>query len=315
MAASLQTYIGYCERLSHEAAYVAGSQRYVEFEVDMADLHEDIYGRLDFCVTVPEVIDMVDLKYGIGIVVEAPNNVQLMYYAACLVHKLAKAGREFSAGTRVRITIVQPRAPHPEGPVRVWETTVADILVWVDDVLMPGIKATEDPDAAIVPGTHCRYCLARTRCPALNALAEEALDMEIMTGGDLLKLSNEELGERLQRFKPLNFLVKGMEDETYKRSMNGEEVPYFKLVQKRSDRVWAPEGEAALEKAFGDDRYAPQKVLSPAQVDKKPGGKSITKRHAYKPDTGLTLAPESDRRAAVRRSADDVFSDVPVPAD
>ena len=139
--------------------------------------------------------------------------------------------------------------------------------------------------------------------------------MEIMLGGDLLSLSDKDLGERLARFKPLTFLVKGMEDETYKRCMNGGEVPGFKLVPKRSDRVWKPGSEIALEEAYGDDMYVEQKVASPAMIDKKAGGKKLTKRYAYKPDTGLTLAPASDKRVAVRRSADDVFSDVPAPAD
>lgn len=315
MSAALETYIGFCNRLRDEHLNTSGCQEYIEFEVDMADLHPDIYGRLDYSITTPAVINMVDLKYGIGIVVEAPHNHQLMYYAACLVHKLARAGRQFEYDTPVRIIIVQPRAPHPEGPIRIWETTVQDVINWVDDVLMPAIKASEDPEAEIVTGEHCRYCLARTRCPALNALAEEIADMEIMLGGDLLSLSDKELGERLARFKPLSFLVKGMEDETYKRCMSGAEVPGFKLVPKRSDRVWKPGSEIVLEEAYGSEMYATQKVESPAQIDKKAGGKKITKRYAYKPDTGLTLAPASDKRVAVRRSADEVFTDIPVPAD
>ncbi len=313
MAAALEVYIGFCNRLRDEYLDTAGCQEYIEFEVDMADLHPDIYGRLDYSLTTPEVINMVDLKYGIGIVVEAPNNEQLMYYAACLVHKLARAGRQFAYDTPVRIIIVQPRAPHPDGPIRIWQTTVQEVIYWVDDVLMPAIKASEDPDAKIITGEHCRYCLARTRCPALNALAEEIADMEIMLGGDLLSLSDEELGERLARFKPLSFLVKGMEDETYMRSMNGKDIPGFKLVPKRSDRVWKPGTEIVLEEAYGDDMYEGRKVCSPAQIAKKAGGKKIAKRYAYKPDTGLTLAPASDKRVAVRRSADDAFSDVVLP--
>ena len=238
-----------------------------------------------------------------------------MYYAACLIRKLLLAGRPFGPDTLVRLIIVQPRAPHREGPIRIWEVRVHEVIDWVQDTLMPGIKETENPDAALVTGDHCRYCLARTRCPALNALAEEATDMKIMLGGDLLSLSDKDLGERLARFKPLTFLVKGMEDETYKRCMNGAEVPHFKLVPKRSDRVWKRGSEIALEEAYGMDMYAEVMVCSPAMIDKKAGGKKITKRYAYKPDTGLTLAPASDTRVAVRRSADDVFSDVPVPAD
>ena len=182
MCSALETYIGFCNRLREKHLNTTGCQVYVEFEVDMTNLHPDIYGRLDFSITTPAVINMVDLKYGIGIVVEAPNNVQLMYYAACLVHKLAGLGRHFEYDTKVRIIIVQPRAPHPEGPIRIWETTVQDIIYWTDDVLMPGIAATEKDDAPLVPGDYCRYCLARTRCPALNALAEEIADMEIMLG-------------------------------------------------------------------------------------------------------------------------------------
>ena len=54
--------------------------------------------------------------------------------------------------------------------------------------------------------------------------------------------------------------------------------------------------ESALDAKYGEKAYEPAALKSPAQIEKLPGGKALIAKLAYKPDTGITLAPEDDNR-------------------
>ncbi len=89
-------------------------------------------------------------------------------------------------------------------------------------------------------------------------------------------------------------------------------MPGWKIVHKKANRVWKEGAEAAVVASIGEDAAYTRKFRSPPQVEKLGKvGKALAKEHAYKPETGLTLAPESDRREAVApRTVQEVFGDI-----
>jgi len=113
-------------------------------------------------------IDIVDLKYGFGIVEN--TSAQLRVYAAGALNKFG-AGADIEA---VSVTIVQPRAPHPDGPVRTATFSVAELMDFEFDVL----SAVDEirTGGEFVAGTHCKYCkVGRAgRCPRQNDEAQAA---------------------------------------------------------------------------------------------------------------------------------------------
>src|SRR3546814_2449740 len=110
-----------------------------------------------------------DLKYGRGVPVEVERNSQELYYG--LGATMAEPGRLVNT---VELVIVQPRAPHRDGPVRRWETTGMELPDWAVE-LVDAAKRTARPDAPMNTGEWCKSC---TAAPTRQALSQKAMDVE-----------------------------------------------------------------------------------------------------------------------------------------
>jgi len=278
----------------------------VEVSFDLSDIREDMYGTSDIVMLMPKwgMVRVYDYKHGVGIGVDVVRNGQLMYYAVGALHHLGRQGASFET---VELVIVQPRNDHYMGPVRRWRTSYDDLAEWLETELIPAVDRTKDPDAPLVEGDHCRFCPARSFCPRLLELAREALKM-----GDTVKpLTDTELAEWLEKRQALRHFLNAIDDEGYTRLTKGHQVPGYKLVPKRGNRIWKDGAEAELRKALGDKAFSKPALKSPAQVEKLKGGSDITASFAYKPETGLTMVPATDTRPEVKaQQAADVFKDL-----
>lgn len=283
----------------------------IEQEFSLAPLgHPDAFGTADAVVIFPAwgLLRVYDFKYGAGIVVEAENNGQLRYYAVGVLHSLlpARAGMI----KQVEVTIVQPRAEHRDGPVRREKLTVEQLNKWVETDLLPAIVRTRDPNAPLVEGPHCRFCEAKTLCPVLDTLQTQLAQLgardPVKEAG---KLEDWELSERLARIAPVEMYVKALKDEAFVRLQRGTVLPGWKLVPKKANRVLKDGGAEAAVKKWGDDALTEPELKSPAQLEKLPGGKEWTAAWAFKPDAGLSLAPDTDKRESVRvRTPKEIFA-------
>jgi len=135
-----------------------------------------LFGTLDAgmfeCAT--GTLEIVDYKSGTGVTVSVTANPQLLFYAAGVFGEIAPVWREWVR--KIKLTIVQPDA-RSGAPVTSWETSVVDLLLWVDEVLVPGVRACEDPGAPFNPGSWCRWCPVSHHCPAIHqAQIEKARD-------------------------------------------------------------------------------------------------------------------------------------------
>src|SRR5690606_12070263 len=77
----------------------------------------------------------------------------------------------------ITITIVQPRAYHPDGSIRSETMPVEELLAFSVE-LMDAARETLKPDAALQVGDHCRFCKAKPICPAYRAEAERVAMVE-----------------------------------------------------------------------------------------------------------------------------------------
>jgi hypothetical protein len=101
-----------------------------------------------------ETLEIVDYKNGAGVLVSPVENPQLLYYAAGVMLQLPRAQRELVQV--IKLTIVQPHAAGV-APIRSWEISPVDLLLWIDDVLVPGVDACAKPDAPLNAGKWCRF--------------------------------------------------------------------------------------------------------------------------------------------------------------
>lgn len=246
-----------------------------------------LYGTSDVVLHVPHtLLHIMDFKYGAYITVE-PDESQLIYYAYLAILLLKYEGV-------VTLTIIQPRAFHPDGPVRSVQMHSDEILEWGEKQLIPALRRTEDDKALLHVGDWCRFCPANTSgmCPALNKTVTD-IDTSVDTAG----ITDAALAEMLTKAPVIRKFLSNIEAEAFSRAKRGIKIEGYKLAKRRADRIFRGEAESELVEVYGEDAYE-KKLKTPAAIEKMPGGKDIVSRHAFSPDTGLTLVPVSDKRKA-----------------
>lgn len=284
-----------------------GGTGWTELPFHCPSIHELFYGRSDYTYLKRRVLDVWDYKHGIGIVVEAPHNPQLMYYAAGVLESMDL----WDKVDVVRLHIVQPRGWHIDGQHRYWETTPDVIVEWLEDKCIPAMElALVSRDT--VAGLHCRFCAARqAQCPAiLEAMAEYQRLVIMADRRGAEALTNEQLGALLALHELGKIVGKAAYKTAYHRLATGVDVPNAKLVRARKNRVFKDGAKEAAIEQFGNRAMTEPDVKSPAQIDEMPGGKAFTARWAFKPEGGTTVALASDSRRAVKRGARSLFKPV-----
>jgi len=212
----------------------------VEKSFDLDTLHEGLYGTNDCCLISRDKITIYDYKHGKGIPVEVGENKQLLYYAlgAMLNYK--------NVIFEIELVIVQPRAFHKDGPVRRWSLSVKELFLFSEHLQAAAIR-TEEKDAPLVTGKHCRFCPAKAICPEQEKLLRNATDhdfQEILPSSkvldsktlDLQKLINiKASGDQIREF------LSAIDDHLFHMKLSGKDVPGYKLVKKRGVRKWKDE--------------------------------------------------------------------------
>lgn len=316
------------EMLDHVMVYVArvvqivaqygGREKawvYLEMHVSLKDLvREGMFGTSDVVIDVPGdgILYVIDFKYGywpVHLVVEGELNSQLMYYAAGALDKFKWRHK------MVVLEVVQPRSQDVES-VQSHGLHPDQVRAWADDVLYPAALATDATDAPLVPGEHCRFCDALSRCPAIEG---EAMDVAVSDFAELAAPpavpDNPRRLAKVLRWKPvLEAWLRECEAEALATMERGEDVPGFKLVAKRSNRKWPTEDPLKLYKMLKkagvkmsrvDDIMAEPKLLSPAQLEKEFAKfKDEINEVAEKPDRGHSVAAESNVRGAADPASD-----------
>jgi len=256
--------------------------------------HSDhCWGRLDVAIHCPEVLEIIDYKYGKGVKVSAKDNPQLRIYALAMIRTFAYKPE------KIRLSIYQPRADE-KNPMDTEEITTGELENWNRKVLLPAIKRTEAEKPEYKAGDWCRWCPALGLC----MLAHEEVHAIQKVGGtialpDPTRLTMEQLGKALQGVGMLEEWVKALEGHAFSILSAGKEIPGFKLVRKRSNRQWTPEGETEIKKLLGEKAFTIPKVISPAQAEKILPDKDMVNGLTCKPEGGLTVAEMEDKREAV----------------
>lgn len=268
---------------------------------------DDVWGTADFVRYRPSTGELLvaDYKHGMGVAVEVENNPQALIYGLMKAKNLRNRGV-----SSVTLMIVQPRCPHPDGPVRSWTFHGVDFLDF-EDRLVDAVAATRAPDAPLNAGEHCRWCAAKPICPALRAATMEAARQDFAPG---LPYDPAALAKALDSIPLLETWIKATREFAYAEAIDGRVPAGWKLVEKRATRKWRSETEAAtvLELMLpADELYEPRALLSPAKVEKVlgKGGKDKIASLTVAESSGLTLVHETDKRPAAspRASAAEDF--------
>lgn len=142
-----------------------GAQGFPEQGIDLeATLGAPAFGTTDFAAVGGYTDGVADYKFGKGVKVKSEGNSQLLLYAAGVWETIGLGELAWNQTRQVVLAIVQPRVT----------TTVSRVVVdwglvldWTREVARPAAqKALSEDPGQPVPGPWCRWCPARTRCPA-----------------------------------------------------------------------------------------------------------------------------------------------------
>jgi hypothetical protein len=295
---STQEYIDYCRKRIIEYQVMANDvpQLWIEERFSLEELQTpfDAGGTGDFVIYFPRwfLLEVIDFKNGMG-VVDVNENKQLRTYGlgALLKHQ----GLEVE---KVKVTIVQPRAPHKDGRIRSDDFHVADLVDWTVELLeaMKQAKQAEvEYDACngntvllqewaetwLNPGK-CTFCPIEGSCPKLkrDALSVAKVWFDDMDqprlGNEALDTSPEALNRDLNMIPMLEDWIKARRALAHSMAEQGVDFADHQLADKISNRKWIDEDKAAYllqSLQLSEDQVFVKKLVSPAQAEKALGAK------------------------------------------
>ena len=143
----------------------------VEVEVGFGDFIPDVFGSCDLLGRLDNRAIVLDWKFGNGVIVEAIENEQLMFYAAAAM-RTEKAQWAFKDVQEVELIIIQPPM------IKRWVTTVERIKAF-EQQLLSAVNASMKIDAPLREGSHCKWCAAKPTCPLMTGAVDRALKVKI----------------------------------------------------------------------------------------------------------------------------------------
>ena len=305
MLANVMLYVDHVR--SHQKP---GSRLSVEKRIPLFYLNSR-NGIVDAATQSPDALYIDDLKYGVGVSVEAEGNEQLAIYAESMIRQWEQVV-EYPADMPVHLSIVQPRDRNNPVAVRTWSMTRRELSVFTTPI---GAKAHQamHGEAVFAPSAEaCKFCPAKGICAAyatgaLTPLPPAARIIDLPDPGSLTR------EQRVQVLKAKHVLQDWMDAVTVQELndlMNGAEPMGFKLVEGRTNRTWV-DAEAALKLLNNHltiDELRPRAdLISPAQAEKALKGIELSTKFENKlkglitrPEGKPTLVPEDDERPALK---------------
>lgn len=307
MAQAVQAYVDYVRWFIERQWLVSLEER-----VDIGHVVEGMSGTADCLAHKDSHLFVIDYKHGMGVAVEVEKNPQLMSYALGALKRLSNVGKF----QKVSLTIVQPRASHPRGGIRTWETTPEYLEAFAGD-LADAALLTMDPAAPLKPGDHCQFCPAADAnvCPALRDQALQ-LAAEEFEDASYAGLSNDELGDLLDKVSAVETWCKKLREYANAQAKVGRMPVGYKWVEKRAPRKWSDEESVAtnlrLVMDFSDEQIFERKLKSPPQIEKLVGKKDfqVLRPLVVQQSSGLVLAPLGDPRPEATPDAASEFEAV-----
>jgi len=277
----------------------------IEQRLDFSEWVPSGFGTGDAVIVSDRTLEVLDLKYGKGVPVDAKENPQARLYG---LGAISLFGTIFGF-TTVRTTIVQPRL------YSITEETLDrdELLAWGEEI-RPIAEQAWRGEGDFHPGDHCRFCNARGICRA-RMLESIGVFVHGFDSPDVIP--EEAIPDILRVADTAEQWLKDVRDYARAQAIRGVEYPGWKVVRgKRPGRRFKDENEVILKLAhagFSEDQYcSPKKLMSPAELEKSIGKTAfdaLLTDQVTQGDGALTLVPEDDKRLAYN-SADLQFADL-----
>ena len=281
------------EQLAQAKLTCPDPQVLIEQRLDFSCYVPDGFGTGDCLIIASPRLHVIDFKYGLGVLVDAYQNPQMMLYAL-------GALRIFDCLydiTEVSMSIYQPRREN----VSTWTISVDELMDWAENTLRPKADLAYKGEGEYSPGSWCQFCKAAVKC---RARAEAKLDLARFEFAQPPLLSDAEIEEILGKLDDLTKWANEIMAYAQDAAINhGKEWAGYKLVESRTNRKYTDEDAVARAAASAGYRDIYKKTLiSITEMEKLMGKqtfKEVLGSLVIKPAGRPTLVPASDKRPAI----------------
>lgn len=262
----------------------------IEQRVDFSHWVEGGFGTADGIIIADGTLQVIDYKHGLGVLVSAEENPQMMLYA---LGALELFDGIYDIDT-VLMTIYQPR----RGNLSTYELSRDKLYRWAEEVLKPAANLAFAGEGNFLCGEWCTFCRAKYGC---RARAEANTELARYDFKLPPLLTDEEIEEILARLDGLVSWAQDIKEYALSQAISGKQWSGYKLVEGRSNRRYTNETAVAdIVSGVGYDPYerkvlgvtAMQKLLGRARFDE------LLSPYIEKPQGKPTLVPDSDKRPA-----------------
>ena len=265
----------------------------VEQRLDLTRYVPEAFGTADCIIVGGDMLHVIDFKYGMGVLVEAEQNPQIMLYALGALDLLDGI---YDIQT-ISMSIFQPRREN----VCTWSLTKEDLIRWARDDLVEKARLAYAGEGTFCAGEWCTFCRAAVRC---RARAEEKLRLAKEEFKLLPLITDEEIEEILGEIPDLIKWANAILVYATDAAINhGKAWKGFKVVEGRSVRKYKDEDAVAREaKAAGYTDIFDKKLIPLTQMEKLMGKEMFAKTLGgliEKPPSKPTLVSLSDKRPAI----------------
>lgn len=298
-------YVSYVlEQYEQAKQATPGAVIYIEQRLDFSHVAPGGFGTGDCLIVADGTLHVIDLKYGLGVPVEAEWNPQMMLYA---IGALALFDALYDI-EQVALTIFQPRREN----VSTWTISVTELNKWAEHTLKPAAELAAKGDGEFCAGTWCQFCKIASTC---RARAEANLELAKFEFAPPAELSPAEVAKVLTQIPELTRWASDVQNYALSQALSGERYEGFKLVAGRSIRKYTDETAVAeAAKAAGYKDIYKQSLLTITAMEKLMGKKNFSEilgNLVVKPEGKPTLVPVTDKRPELQVStAADDFTNI-----
>lgn len=269
----------------------------IEQRLDFSQYVPDGFGTGDCLIIADDTLHIIDFKYGLGVLVEAEDNPQMMLYA---LGALSVYDTIYDI-KNVSMTIFQPRREN----ISTWTITVEELLDWAENELRPKAELAAKGEGEFCAGEWCTFCRAKVKC---RARAEACLKLAQYDFRLPPELDDVEIEVILASLDRLTSWANDVKEYALNAALQGRQWEKFKLVEGRSVRKYTDEEKVAeVVKSAGYDPYE-RKVLGVTAMTKLLGKakfEEVLNGLIHKPQGKPTLVPLSDKRPPMNTAQTD----------
>ena len=266
----------------------------IEQRLDFSNYVEEGFGTGDCVIVADETLSIIDYKHGLGIMVSAEMNPQMLCYALGAL-ELFDGIYDINS---VTMTIFQPRRDN----ISTYTISKEELLKWADEVLSPTAQLAAKGEGEYKAGDHCQFCKVKATC---RKRAEYNLELAHYDFEMPSTLEDDEIEAILSKVDALVSWAGDIKEYALQQALEGKEWKDWKIVEGRSNRKYV--NETAVADTVKDAGYDPyeHKVLGVTAMTKLLGRtkfEELLSGFIEKPQGKSTLVPMSDKRPAMNNN-------------